>query len=77
MRAIFPDTDVREVGRGTMKRSSPSSSGLGEHRFRQVKPRGVRIGDGIRPPPEAPPLFRILEVVPFEGSARLSPGRGA
>ena len=61
-RAKFPDTDVREVGRGTMKRRSPSSS-LGEHRPGRAKLRGVRIGDGVRRLLEAPPLFRVLEVV--------------
>src|ERR1700704_2766347 len=47
--AIFPDTDAQEVGRRAMKRSSPSSSGLGEHKFKQARPRDVRIGGGVLP----------------------------
>src|ERR1700682_6553672 len=79
MCARFPDTGAREVGRGATKRSSPSplSLGVAEHRSRQVKPRGVHIGGGVRLLPEAPPLFQVPEVVPYEELARLSPRKGA
>src|SRR6267142_6478196 len=58
-------------------RSSSSSSASGEHRSGQVRPRGVRIDGGVRPLQETPPPFRVLEAVPSEGSAHLSPRKGA
>jgi hypothetical protein len=76
MCAILPDTDLQAVGRGTTKRSSPSSPGLGEHRSGQARPRDARIGGGVRQLPEAPPPFRVREAVPFEGLTRLSPRKG-
>ncbi len=67
MRAIFPDTDAQEVGRNTIKRSSPSSSGLAEHRSEQARPRAARSGRGVRQLPEG---FQQLSGSPFRRAMR-------
>src|ERR1700704_1653920 len=67
--AIFPDTDAQEVGRRAMKGSSPSSSGLGEHKFKQARPRDVRIGGGVRQLQTARSPYRIQAAEPSAGSA--------
>ena len=64
---------MREVGRGATKRSFRQ---VQVHRSGQPRPRGGRIGDGARRLPEAPPLFQVPEVVPYEELARLSPRKG-
>ena len=48
MRRVLSDTDTREIGHGTTRRSSPSRSGFGEYRSGRARPRDVRIGDGVR-----------------------------
>src|SRR5882672_10892184 len=61
-RAIFPETDVRDLCRKTVKQKSPSSSGLGNHRSEQAKPQAVHIGGRVRRPPKTLPcklLFRV------------------
>src|SRR6267142_4603991 len=61
-RAIFPETDVHDLCRKTVKQKSPSSSGLGNHRSGQAKPQAVHIGGRVRRPPKTLPcklLFRV------------------
>src|SRR5882672_6208525 len=61
-RAIFPETDVHDLCRKTVKQKSPSSSGLGNHRSEQAKPQAVHIGGRVRRPPKTLPcklLFRV------------------
>src|SRR6266404_362311 len=61
-RAIFPETDVHDLCRKTVKQKSPSSSSLGDHRSEQAKPQAVHIGGRVRRPPKTLPcklLFRV------------------
>src|ERR1700704_3769174 len=55
----------------TTRRNPSSGSDLREQKFKQAKPRGVRIDDGVRPLAGPLPPFRVPEAGPSEGAAHL------
>src|SRR6266853_1447917 len=70
-RAIFPETDVCDLCRKTVKQKSPSSSGLGDHRSGQAKPQAVHIGGRVRRPPKTLPCKLLFAWERLEKEVRL------